>query len=108
MIVANIVRAIQPGATALAQCYLRVWGSGDASSSDMDGAGVADQATESANALLVQVVYELLDAHADTQQLATRLNSDPAWSAHLNYLSQLQRTGREALATAIRDSEHVQ
>jgi hypothetical protein len=46
------------------------------------------------------LVYELLDAHADTTDLAAELewNGDPIWRAHLDYLRALQRMGREALA----------
>jgi hypothetical protein len=44
------------------------------------------------------LVYELLDAHADTADLAADLPWDPRWTAHLEYLRALQRTGREALA----------
>jgi hypothetical protein len=50
------------------------------------------------HATLVTLVYELLDAHDDTAQLATRLARDPAWSEHLDYLHRLQRVGRETLA----------
>ena len=45
-----------------------------------------------------ELVYELLDAHADTASLAASLASDPAWAAHLNYLRALQRAGRALLA----------
>lgn len=44
------------------------------------------------------LVYELLDAHADTAELADELACDPRWDAHLDYLRALQRTGRAALA----------
>ena len=44
------------------------------------------------------LVYELLDAHADTADLAADLGPDPRWTAHLDYLRALQRAGREALA----------
>ena len=44
------------------------------------------------------LLYELLDAHADTADLAAELAYDPRWAAHLDYLRALQRTGREALA----------
>jgi hypothetical protein len=54
----------------------------------------------------VGLVYELLDAHEDTAQLATDFASDPAWSTHLLYRRQLQRVGREVLADAC--SVHVQ
>ena len=42
--------------------------------------------------------YELLDAHWDTACLAADLESEPEWRAHLDYLRDLQRHGREALA----------
>jgi hypothetical protein len=44
------------------------------------------------------LVYELLDAHADTADLAAELPRDPRWAAHLEHLRTLQRRGREALA----------
>jgi hypothetical protein len=47
---------------------------------------------------LTELVYELLDAHADTARLATEADSDSHWDAHLEYLRGLQRVGREALA----------
>jgi hypothetical protein len=51
-------------------------------------------------AALEALVYELLDAHADTSQLAEPLQCDREWAAHLDYLRALQRRGREALAHA--------
>jgi hypothetical protein len=47
---------------------------------------------------LTELVYELLDAHADTTRLATDDDADSQWDAHLDYLRGLQRVGREALA----------
>lgn len=44
------------------------------------------------------LVYELLDAHRDTSDLADGWSDDPRWAAHLDYLRDLQRIGREALA----------
>jgi hypothetical protein len=44
------------------------------------------------------LIYELLDAHDDTAQMAAGLECDPSWHAHLSYLRALQRKGREALA----------
>lgn len=58
----------------------------------VDHSGVAVQE------LLSQLVYELLDAHVDTQQLAAELPPAPGWSQHLDYLRGLQRVGRETLA----------
>jgi hypothetical protein len=49
---------------------------------------------------LTDLVYELLDAHVDTVRLAGELEQVPAWGAHLDYLRDLQRVGREALAQA--------
>jgi hypothetical protein len=46
------------------------------------------------------LAYELLDAHADTAQLADGLPFDRSWAAHLDYLRALQRRGREMLARA--------
>jgi hypothetical protein len=51
-----------------------------------------------AAAELAVLAYELLDAHADTAQLADGLAHDRSWAAHLDYLRALQRTGRETLA----------
>lgn len=48
---------------------------------------------------LVELIYELMDAHDDTARLAQGLASDVQWQAHLDYLQQLQRVGRELLAT---------
>jgi hypothetical protein len=47
---------------------------------------------------LVLLAYELLDAHADTAELADGLAYDRSWAAHLHYLRALQRKGRETLA----------
>ena len=47
---------------------------------------------------LAVLAYELLDAHADTAQLADGLADDRSWAAHLDYLRALQRKGREMLA----------
>ena len=49
---------------------------------------------------VTELVYELLDAHVDTMRMARELDGDPAWAAHLDYLRDLQRVGREALAQA--------
>jgi hypothetical protein len=46
----------------------------------------------------VTLIYELLDAHQDTAEIAQDLCDDPEWAAHLDYLRALQRTGREMLA----------
>jgi len=52
-----------------------------------------------AAAELEALVYELLDAHGDTARIAAGLaDDDPAWSLHLRYLQDLQRTARERLA----------
>jgi hypothetical protein len=51
---------------------------------------------------LVRLVYELLDAHGDTIDLARPVvGADPDWAAHLNYLQGLQRVGRETLARVV-------
>lgn len=47
---------------------------------------------------LLELVYELLDAHADTVKLAGQLEPDEDWRAHLEYLRALQRHGRRMLA----------
>lgn len=56
------------------------------------------QARDAGADAVVSLVYELLDAHNDTAELAADLESDPQWEAHLEYLRALQRKGREALA----------
>jgi hypothetical protein len=48
------------------------------------------------------LVYELLDAHADTAELAAGLRGDPRWGARLEYLRELQRAGSETLARGTR------
>jgi hypothetical protein len=53
---------------------------------------------DEAAAGLAVLAYELLDAHADTGQLADGLAYDSSWAAHLDYLRALQRKGRETLA----------
>jgi hypothetical protein len=45
-----------------------------------------------------RLVYELLDAHDDTTQIATGQNLDAQWQAHLSYLCDLQRVAREVLS----------
>lgn len=47
---------------------------------------------------LAALVYELLDAHADTVILADDLAPESCWGAHVDYLRNLQRVGRETLA----------
>ena len=47
---------------------------------------------------LVGLVYELLDAHADTELLAREFEEDLPWAAHLDYLRALQRVAREVMA----------
>jgi hypothetical protein len=54
------------------------------------------------SARLVDLIYELMDAHDDTARLAHGLSEDVRWQAHLDYLRQLQRVGRQLLAS---DSE---
>ena len=49
---------------------------------------------------LMDLVYELLDAHCDTIRLATEADEGVAWAAHVDYLRDLQRVGREVLARA--------
>ena len=50
--------------------------------------------------LLTGLVYELLDAHLDTEQLMSAPSTHLAWTAHMYYLRDLQRSAREALAWA--------
>jgi hypothetical protein len=47
---------------------------------------------------LSRLLYELLDAHVDTIKLADGLSANQHWAAHLDYLRDLQRIGRETLA----------
>jgi hypothetical protein len=47
---------------------------------------------------LTWLIYELLDAHDDTARLADDLVWDERWALHLEYLRDLQRVSREALA----------
>jgi len=48
---------------------------------------------------LGSLVYELLDAHEDTMRMAEGMaGADELWAAHLDYLRDLQRVGRERLA----------
>jgi hypothetical protein len=49
---------------------------------------------------LTRLVYELVDAHADTEYLSRTRGGDLLWSAHLAYLRDLQRIAREVLAHA--------
>ena len=51
-----------------------------------------------------ELVYELLDAHDDTAQLAGEHPPDERWRAHLAYLRDLQRIAREELAYASREA----
>jgi hypothetical protein len=54
---------------------------------------------------VIELVYELLDAHDDTAELADGLG-DLAWELHLEYLRALQRRGREVLARATIEAPH--
>jgi hypothetical protein len=57
------------------------------------------KSTNDVSPLLVDLVYELLDAHDDTARLArTEDGCEDAWEAHLDYLRSMQRVGREVLA----------
>jgi hypothetical protein len=62
----------------------------------------ANESAITAGGYVTELVYELLDAHVDTMRMARDLDGDPAWAAHLDYLRDLQRVGREALAGASR------
>jgi len=55
-----------------------------------------------ASELLSKLAYELLDAHSDTAALASERSDSLVWEAHLEYLRQLQRVGRETLASCER------
>jgi hypothetical protein len=54
--------------------------------------------TEATTELLTDLVYELLDAHCDTISLVDETDDGVVWAAHLSYLRDLQRVGRETLA----------
>jgi hypothetical protein len=55
---------------------------------------------------LTELVYEMLDAHDDTARLAAEeFAYDERWQAHLAYLKDLQRVGREMLAQAPNSAE---
>ena len=58
----------------------------------------ADARTKQDGADLAELVYELLDAHVDTIALSDEPPSSVAWAAHLDYIRDLQRVGRERLA----------
>jgi hypothetical protein len=47
---------------------------------------------------LVDLIYELLDAHDDRVQLAAHPDADIQWHAHVDYLRTLHRRGREVMA----------
>lgn len=52
---------------------------------------------------LTLLVDELLDAHEDTVRLSADLELGWRWQAHLCYLRELERLGRETLAAATAD-----
>jgi hypothetical protein len=54
----------------------------------------------------ITLIYELLDAHQDTAEIAQDLCDDPEWASHLEYLRALQRIGREMLARMPADEGH--
>jgi hypothetical protein len=54
--------------------------------------------TATRNRELPSLIQELLDAHADTVELATERTSTLVWEAHLDYLRALQRRAKEMLA----------
>ncbi len=58
----------------------------------------ADASTTTDTGHLRALVYELLDAHVDTMMLAGDAADGQRWAAHLDYLRDLQRVGRETLA----------
>jgi hypothetical protein len=62
------------------------------------------KSTYGVSAVIVDLVYELLDAHDDTARLARGDGCDEAWDAHLDYLRSLQRVGREVLARTASDN----
>ncbi len=62
------------------------------------------RSTNGAAPALVDLVYELLDAHDDTARLVRADVCEDAWDAHLDYLRTLQRVGREVLAQGAYDN----
>ncbi len=46
---------------------------------------------------LARLLCELLDAHRDTEELASELAFDERWRIHLAYLSDLEQVGQEML-----------
>jgi hypothetical protein len=52
---------------------------------------------------LTLLVDELIEAHEDTMRLSADLELGWRWEAHLCYLRELERLGREALAAATAD-----
>jgi hypothetical protein len=62
------------------------------------------KSTHDVSAVIVDLVYELLDAHDDTARLARAEGCEEAWDAHLDYLRSLQRVGREVLAHTASDN----
>ena len=55
---------------------------------------------------LMDLVYELLDAHTDTVVLASNL-TDPGWEAHTDYIRALHRRGHEILAVRAREAAYA-
>lgn len=55
---------------------------------------------------LMDLVYELLDAHTDTVVLASNLTG-PAWEAHTDYIRALHRRGHEILAVSAREAAYA-
>jgi hypothetical protein len=55
---------------------------------------------------LMDLVYELLDAHTDTVVLASNL-TDPGWEAHTDYIRALHRRGHEILAVSAREAAYA-
>jgi hypothetical protein len=64
---------------------------------------LATEAAERAE-MLARLVYELLDAHYDTDYLARGNGAEIDWDVHLDYLRNLQRLGREVLAQRVASS----
>ncbi|MHB8693893.1 MAG: hypothetical protein ACYDHH_21860 [Solirubrobacteraceae bacterium] len=53
---------------------------------------------QAASDRLIELTYELLDAHCDTICLAENSSGTPGWAAHVAYLKDLQRVGQRTLA----------
>jgi hypothetical protein len=68
--------------------------------------GEVVKSDSSRTSVLIDLVYELLDAHTDTVVLASNIN-EPAWEAHTDYVRALHRRGHEILAVSARQAAYA-